>query len=106
VLDPIGTVPLFIGITQNMKQEERKAVSKMAIITSGIVLVVFATAGTGILESQYSLKCHYLAKWNSIQNGSFHSVLFSYRIFLDSQISQHADLRSLTERIDVNRLLQ
>ena len=50
VLNPIGTVPLFIGITQNMKKEERKAVSKTAIITSGIVLVVFAIAGTGILR--------------------------------------------------------
>jgi multiple antibiotic resistance protein len=49
VLNPIGTVPLFIGITQNMKKEERKAVSKTALITSGIVLVVFAIAGTGIL---------------------------------------------------------
>jgi small neutral amino acid transporter SnatA (MarC family) len=44
VLNPIGTVPLFIGITQNMKKEERKAVSKTAIITSGIVLVVFVFA--------------------------------------------------------------
>ena len=35
VLNPIGTVPLFIAITQNMKKEERKAVSKTAIITSG-----------------------------------------------------------------------
>jgi multiple antibiotic resistance protein len=49
VLNPIGTVPLFMAITQNMKKEERKAVSKTAIITSGIVPVVFAIAGTGIL---------------------------------------------------------
>ena len=50
VLNPIGTVPLFFAITQNMKKEERKVVSKTAIITSGIVLVVFAMAGTGILR--------------------------------------------------------
>jgi multiple antibiotic resistance protein len=50
VLNPIGTVPLFIAITQNMRKEERKAVSKTAIITSGIVLVVFAIAGTEILR--------------------------------------------------------
>jgi len=50
VLNPIGTVPLFMTITQNLKKEERKAVSKTAIITSGIVLVVFAIAGTGILR--------------------------------------------------------
>ncbi len=50
VLNPIGTVPLFIAITQNMKKEERKAVSKTAIITSGTVLVVFAIGGTEILN--------------------------------------------------------
>ena len=33
-----------------MKNEERKAVSKTAIITSGVVLVVFAIAGTAILR--------------------------------------------------------
>jgi multiple antibiotic resistance protein len=49
VLNPIGTVPLFISITQNMKKE-RKAVSKTAIITSGTVLIVFAIGGTVILS--------------------------------------------------------
>jgi len=49
VLNPIGTVPLFIGITQNMKREERKAVSKTAVITSATVLIVFAIGGTEIL---------------------------------------------------------
>jgi MarC family integral membrane protein len=28
VFNPIGTIPLFIGITQNMKRKKRKAVSK------------------------------------------------------------------------------
>ena len=50
VLNPIGTVPLFIAITQNMNKEERKAVSKTAIITSGTVLMVFAIGGTEILS--------------------------------------------------------
>jgi multiple antibiotic resistance protein len=50
VLNPIGTVPLFIAITQKMEKEERKAVSKTAIITSGTVLIVFAVGGTEILS--------------------------------------------------------
>jgi multiple antibiotic resistance protein len=49
VIDPIGTVPLFIALTEKMGKEERKAVSKTAIITSGVLLVVFAVAGTQIL---------------------------------------------------------
>jgi multiple antibiotic resistance protein len=42
VLNPIGTVPLFIAITEKMEKEERKTVSKTAIIASGTVLIVFA----------------------------------------------------------------
>ncbi|MFZ0512643.1 MAG: MarC family protein, partial [Candidatus Nitrosopolaris sp.] len=49
VIDPIGTVPLFIALTEKMGREERKAVSKTAIITSGVLLVLFAVAGTQIL---------------------------------------------------------
>jgi multiple antibiotic resistance protein len=49
VIDPIGTVPLFIALTEKMGKQERKTVSKTAIITSGVLLVVFAVAGTQIL---------------------------------------------------------
>ena len=50
VIDPIGTVPLFIALTENMKKEERKAVSKVAVITAGVLLILFAVAGTQILS--------------------------------------------------------
>ncbi len=49
VIDPIGTVPLFIVLTEKMGEKERIAVSKTAVITSGILLMVFAIAGTQIL---------------------------------------------------------
>lgn len=49
VIDPIGTVPLFIALTEKMEEKERIAVSKTAVITSGILLMVFAIAGTQIL---------------------------------------------------------
>jgi multiple antibiotic resistance protein len=50
VLNPIGTVPLFIAITEKMEKEERKTVSKTAIIASGTVLIVFAVGGTELLS--------------------------------------------------------
>jgi multiple antibiotic resistance protein len=50
VIDPIGTVPLFIALTEKMKKEERKAVSKVAVITAGVLLILFAVAGTQILS--------------------------------------------------------
>ncbi|MBV9668547.1 MAG: MarC family protein [Nitrososphaeraceae archaeon] len=50
VIDPIGSVPLFIALTEKMRKDERKAVSKTAIVTAAALLVVFAVAGTQILN--------------------------------------------------------
>src|SRR5919197_1492530 len=49
VIDPLGSVPLFIALTEKMEKNERKAVSKIAIITAAILLFVFAIAGSEIL---------------------------------------------------------
>lgn len=49
VIDPVGSVPLFIALTRMMEKHERKAVSKIAIITAAALLIVFAVAGTQIL---------------------------------------------------------
>ena len=50
VIDPIGTVPLFISLTEKMEKSERKTVSKTTVITAGILLLIFAVAGTRILN--------------------------------------------------------
>jgi multiple antibiotic resistance protein len=50
VIDPIGSVPLFIVITQKMEKTERISVTKTAIITAAALLFVFAVAGTQILS--------------------------------------------------------
>lgn len=49
VIDPMGNVPLFIALTEKMGKNERKAVSKVAIVTAAGLLIVFAVAGTQIL---------------------------------------------------------
>ena len=50
VIDPIGSVPVFIALTQKMERAERAAVTKTAIITAAGLLFVFAVAGTQILS--------------------------------------------------------
>src|SRR6188472_1788990 len=50
VIDPIGSVPLFIALTKDMKSGDRKRVSTSAIITAASLLIVFAVAGTQILD--------------------------------------------------------
>jgi hypothetical protein len=46
IIDPIGIIPLFISLTRNKSKKERKTVTSNAIITTGILLLVFAIAGT------------------------------------------------------------
>jgi multiple antibiotic resistance protein len=50
VIDPIGSVPLFMVLTQKMEKAERAAVTKTAIMTAAGLLFVFAVAGTQILS--------------------------------------------------------
>ena len=50
VIDPIGSVPVFIALTQKMERVERESVTKTAIITAAGLLFVFAVAGTQLLS--------------------------------------------------------
>ena len=50
VIDPVGSVPVFIALTQKMERTERASVAKTAIITAAGLLFVFAVAGTQILS--------------------------------------------------------
>lgn len=49
VTDPIGSVPVFMALTQKMERVERASVTKTAIITAAGLLFVFAVAGTQLL---------------------------------------------------------
>jgi multiple antibiotic resistance protein len=48
VIDPIGIIPLFASFTEKMQSKDRKAISQTATITAGILLFIFAIAGTQI----------------------------------------------------------
>jgi multiple antibiotic resistance protein len=48
VIDPIGIIPLFASYTEKMQTKDRRSVSQTATITAGVLLFVFAIAGTHI----------------------------------------------------------
>jgi multiple antibiotic resistance protein len=50
VIDPIGNIPVFIALTNKLEKEEQKTVSKTAILTAGILLIIFGVAGSQILQ--------------------------------------------------------
>jgi multiple antibiotic resistance protein len=49
VVDPIGTIPLFMGLTHDMNTANRKKVSRVAVITASILLLIFALTGQLLL---------------------------------------------------------
>ena len=50
VIDPIGTIPLFITITNKKTKKERNEISKTAVVTAGALLMIFAIAGTHFIN--------------------------------------------------------
>ena len=50
IVDPLGNVPIFLGLTKQTDSKGRKRIFKMALITSLILLIVFAVSGKLILE--------------------------------------------------------
>ncbi|NWG10005.1 MAG: MarC family protein [Nitrososphaerales archaeon] len=58
IVDPLGNVPIFIGLTESMNIGQRRKTFRTATIVSLVLLLVFALIGQQILEifriSQYS----------------------------------------------------
>ncbi|MEK6944584.1 MAG: MarC family protein [Thermoproteota archaeon] len=50
VIDPIGTIPITIGLTKNLDIKKKKSLFKNAIIVVVILLLIFAFAGNEILS--------------------------------------------------------
>jgi len=50
VVDPLGNVPIFLGLTKNMDETQRKNTFRAAIITGSMLLFLFTFAGQQILN--------------------------------------------------------
>lgn len=50
ILDPIGNLPVFIGLTEGLSAKERKATFLEALYVGFLLLLLFVFAGTGILS--------------------------------------------------------
>jgi len=49
IIDPLGNLPIFMGLTEGMKKEKRKNTFIEALLVGFVLLIVFVIAGTGIL---------------------------------------------------------
>ena len=50
IVDPFGNIPIFVGLTENVQDAQKKKVYNTATIVGMVLLLVFAFAGTGILS--------------------------------------------------------
>lgn len=51
VIDPIGSVPVFIAVTNGLSEKEKKVVAYKAVLVSFVVLQFFIIAGEIILDA-------------------------------------------------------
>jgi multiple antibiotic resistance protein len=49
IVDPLGNIPIFMGLTENVSADKKKKVFNTATIVGTILLLVFAFTGTEIL---------------------------------------------------------
>lgn len=49
IIDPIGNIPIFMSLTQNMGRDERRQIVKVASVTGFTLLAVFALFGVQFL---------------------------------------------------------
>ncbi len=50
IMDPPGTVPIFLGLTSSMTAKQRKRAARQAIIVAFVVIVAFALFGQQLLS--------------------------------------------------------
>jgi multiple antibiotic resistance protein len=50
IFDPFASLPIFISLTKNMDDEEKKRSARNAILVSGALFVIFTLLGTWILD--------------------------------------------------------
>jgi len=51
IVDPIGTLPFFIALTQDFNEEDRRFMVRRSVLVLGVVLASFAVAGRFLFEA-------------------------------------------------------
>jgi len=51
MVDPVGTVPVFLGLTAAVTRGERRRIARRAVLVASAVLTLFAVAGQPLLRA-------------------------------------------------------
>ena len=55
IVNPLGSIPIFLELTNNLTQKQRNNAFKTAIITSLAILLIFLITGKGILTNFFQI---------------------------------------------------
>lgn len=55
IINPIGSIPLFVEMTSKMTGEQRVKTFNIATITAAAILLVFSILGQGVLEKVFNI---------------------------------------------------
>ena len=50
IVDPFGNIPIFVGLTENITEAQRKKKFNTAMVVAFVLLLVFSFTGQGIFE--------------------------------------------------------
>jgi multiple antibiotic resistance protein len=85
IVDPFGNIPIFVGLTENVPDIQRKKIYNTAIIVGVILLLVFAFTGQGILTLfGVSFPSFYIA-------GGILLLIVSIRILITGSMHENYD---------------
>jgi multiple antibiotic resistance protein len=51
IVDPIGTLPFFVGLTEGFSEADRKIVLERSVLTLGVILTLFALVGRFLFQA-------------------------------------------------------
>ena len=50
IVDPFGNIPIFVSLTENISDEQKRKTYNTAVLVAAVLLLVFAFTGQGIFE--------------------------------------------------------
>jgi multiple antibiotic resistance protein len=85
IVDPLGNIPIFVGLTENMAIDQRKKVFNVATLVAFVLLLVFAFTGNEILTIfGISIESFEVA-------GGILLLIIAIRILISGSMHEHAE---------------
>jgi len=60
IVNPVGSIPIFLQLTSGMSREERCRAFHTAVLVSGAILIAFIAVGEGILTRMFGIELGHL----------------------------------------------